>query len=91
MYAETAEDLKWKRRNDARTLAEAERIKADKERYKGAIIGAKEIAKEELERVRGIAKVAGTKVPKSKADTYTKPEPFVTRRGGSNQATIGRL
>ena len=37
------EELKWQRRDDARTLARAEEIKADKERYDGAKIGAKEI------------------------------------------------
>ena len=30
------EELKWQRRDDARTLARAEEIKADKERYDGA-------------------------------------------------------
>ena len=30
------EDKKWQRRSDAHTLSEAEAIKADKERYKGA-------------------------------------------------------
>ena len=41
------EELKWQRRDDARTLARAEEIKADKERYDGAKIGAKEILDEE--------------------------------------------
>ena len=91
MYVETAEDLKWRRREDARVLAKAEQIKADKERYKGAIIGAKEIAKEELEKIRGISRIAGTKVSKSKDDNFTQPEHFVTGRRGGNQATIGRL
>lgn len=98
------EELKWRRRSDARTLAEAEQIKADKERYNGAIQGAKEIAQEEIERVKGIAKVAGMKTPKK---PVMKPEP--TTHGGfqqavpnttltpqfrprrSNPATIGRL
>lgn len=50
------EDLKWQRISDARTLAEAEQIKADKERYSGAQMGAKEILKEEQGRLQGLSK-----------------------------------
>ena len=59
------EEEKWRRRSDARTLAEAEQIKADKERYKGAIQGAKEIAQERIDEAKSIIKVAGMKTPKS--------------------------
>ena len=55
------EELKWQRRDDARTLARAEEIKADKERYDGAKIGAKEILAEETARLNGLNKVAGRK------------------------------
>lgn len=98
------EELKWRRRSDARTLAEAEQIKADKERYQGAILGAKEIAQEEIARVQGIAKVAGMQAPKiPKADnvvqnlgygqrvvpnTVVTPQ-FAPRR--NNPACIGRF
>lgn len=101
------EELKWRRRSDARTLAEAEQIKADQERYKGAILGAKEIAQEEIERVKGIAKVAGMqtpKAPKAPENTVTAqpvvygqrviPNTVVTPQFAprrSNPATIGRL
>ena len=44
------EELKWQRRDDAHTLARAEEIKADKERYDGAKIGAKEILDVEIAR-----------------------------------------
>lgn len=88
------EDLKWQRRSDARTLAEAEQIKADKERYNGAILGAKEIAQEEISRVQGIAKVAGMKAPKANSagnqSIPSNTRPF-DKRGYSNPATIGRL
>lgn len=56
------EDRRWMRRDDARTLANAEEIKADKERYKQAKIGAREILDEENRRLDGMAKVAGQKV-----------------------------
>lgn len=98
------EELKWRRRSDARTLAEAEQIKADKERYNGAILGAKEIAQEEIARVQGIAKVAGMQAPKTtKADTVVQslgygqrvvPNTVVTPQFAprrTNPATIGRL
>lgn len=91
------EDLDWKRRSDARTLAEAEEIKADKERYRGAIKGAKQIAKEELQRFNGLSKVAGVKLPKDNFEesdnTVAIPNgtrPF-NKRGYKNPATIGKF
>lgn len=98
-----AEELKWRRRSDARTLAEAEQIKADKERYQGAILGAKEIAKEEIERVKGIAKVANMQTPKAPKEgtettpqkmVYVQPNTVVTpqfKPRCNNPATIGRF
>ena len=97
------EEARWRRRSDAHTLAEAERIKADKERYNGAILGAKEIAQEEIERVKGIAKVAGMKTPKTPQGTEQKvmyeqprviPSTVVTPQFSprcNNPATICRL
>ena len=94
------EEARWRRRSDARTLAEAEQIKADKERYQGAILGAKEIAKEEIERVKGIAKVANMQTPKAPENTVTPTQrSFGTttvvepqcRPRRSNPATIGRF
>ena len=95
-YKMSEEDLKWQRRDDARTLARAEQIKADKERYKGAIIGAREIAKEELERVQGIAKVAGMKTPKVVSNEHTPQTNTIgpnipCRPRRSNPATLGRF
>lgn len=58
------EELKWQRRDDARILARAEEIKADKERYDGAKIGAKEILAEETARLNGLNKVAGRRPSK---------------------------
>lgn len=62
-YCVSEEDKKWQRRDDARTLARAEEIKADKERMKGAVLGAREIASEEIARVQGITKIAGMRTP----------------------------
>ena len=51
------EDKKWQRRSDARDLARAEEIKADKDRYREAIIGAKEIAQEEISECRELLRL----------------------------------
>ena len=93
------EEAKWRRRSDARTLAEAEQIKGDKERYKGSIQGAREIAQERLDEAKSICKVAGMKTPKTPASVPPKPtgntiptatQPF-DKRGYRNPATIGRF
>ena len=93
------EELKWRRREDARVLAHAEQIKADKERYKGAIQGAKEIAQERIDEAKSIIKVAGMKTPKSPVLQEPKncgntipnsTQPF-NKRGYRNPATLGRL
>ena len=93
-YEMSEEDKKWQRRSDARTLAEAEQIKADKERYKNAIVGAKEIAKERINEANSIIKVAGMKapsIPKSAPQGVpTKTQPF-NKRSYNNPATIGRF
>ena len=85
------EELKWQRRSDARTLAEAEQIKADKERYAGAIKGAKEIANEEIARVKGIAKVAGVKTPNIPKEDNKPESTAFNKRGYVNPATLGRF
>ncbi len=41
MEDETAEDKKWRAESDARTLADAEAIKADKDRFNEATTSAK--------------------------------------------------
>lgn len=59
------EEARWQRRDDARTLARAEEIKADKDRYDGAKLGAKEILEEETARLNGLNKVAGRRPAKA--------------------------
>lgn len=99
--AMSEEDLKWQRRSDARTLAEAEQIKADKERLKGAQIGATEILQEKASELAGLSKVVGKKVKTPKADpmdsntrgaisSTTANVPF-SKSGYRNPATLGRL
>ena len=82
------QEAKWRRQSDARVLAEAEQIKADKHRYNNAILGAKEIANEEITRVKGIVKVAGLKTPK--APKIEKSE-ATQHRCRNNPACIGKF
>ena len=58
----SAEELKWRGRSDARVLAEAEEIKADKARMAIAQKEAKKLLEEEQGRLKGIAKVANRNV-----------------------------
>lgn len=72
----------WEKRDDARTLARAEEIKADKGRYRDAINAAKILAKENEAEMQAILKISkGSK----------KDMPFGTNRGRSNPATIAKL
>lgn len=65
-----SEDEKdWRGREDARTLARAEAIKADKNRYNNAKDKAKEMAIDGINEVRGMSKVAGIKVSSALADS----------------------
>lgn len=88
------EELKWQRRSDAITLAEAEQIKADKARYRGAVLGAKELAQEAVENIQGIAKLANVKLPsispKNELKENNTAQSF-NKRGYKNPATIGRM
>lgn len=52
----------WEIRDDARSLARAEEIKADPQRYKEAVTMAKKMIADEQKQLRGMKKVAGQKV-----------------------------
>ena len=54
----TAQDREWQRESDARTLAEAEQIKSDKGRLRGATTEAKKMVKRDEERAKAMKKVA---------------------------------
>ena len=53
-----ADEKKWQQEDDARILAEANTIKKDKKRLKGAIIGAKRMANEESKRLSSLRTVS---------------------------------
>ena len=54
-------DKKWEEENDARTVAEAHAILADKKRKAGAARGAKRIITEQEQKLKGLRKVARKK------------------------------
>jgi len=57
----SAEDKQWQREDDARTLARAEEIIANKSRHTGAIKEAKKMVKDEEKRAAAMKKVASKK------------------------------
>ena len=79
----------WEIREDARTLARAEEIKADRARMKEAQQMAQKMADEDIKRVSGMLKVAGRKPPKQ-SGVAKEVQPF-NKRGYSNPATLGKL
>lgn len=82
----TEEDKKWQRRSDARTLAEAEAIRSDKERMAGAQQGAREILQEKTDELKGLTAVASSqKASKAvkAAQRVSRSTPAPTQSGGS--------
>lgn len=76
----SAEEMQWKAECDARTLAEAETIKADKSRYARATQAASKLLEERQKMDNGLKKVANIKVANIK-----------NRNRYSNPATRGKL
>jgi len=68
----SAQDKKWQRESDARTLAEAEIIKSDKKRMNEATKGAKEIAKEKMADAKAMVKIASKLIPTKKSSGTTR-------------------
>jgi len=61
-------EAEWQAFDDARTLARAETIKADKGRFNKASTAAKRILAEEKEETKAMAKVAGKKTTETNPD-----------------------
>ena len=53
-------EKQWQKESDARTLAEAERIRSDKSRLSGAKQAAKQMAKESKQETDRLSKIAGS-------------------------------
>ncbi len=62
-----AQDKKWEREDDARTLARAQEIMSNKTRYSGAVKEAKIMAVKEDEQIKAMKKIAARKVTTRKA------------------------
>lgn len=67
-----AQEKKWQRESDAHTLAEAQVIKTDKKRHKGAVSEAKVMAKEQQRRARALNNVAKQKPGRAIVNSNTK-------------------
>ena len=73
-------EARWQREDDARTLARAEEIKADKERYANAKKGAKELLEQRAKELYGLEKVANKKINKAKVNNSDNVFPDIFRR-----------
>lgn len=88
--ARSEEEAKWRRRDDARILAQAEEIKADKNRLREAHKGAQEILEEEASRLRGLSKIAtNTSAGETVKQVVKKAERSTKKRTFDNPATRG--
>ena len=58
----STEEKKWRMKSDARTLAEAQEILADKERHADAVKAAQQMVADNMKKFNAMKKVAGTKV-----------------------------
>lgn len=72
MIRMTAEDKRWQREDDARTLARAEEIIADRMRHTGAVSEAKKMVKAEEKRAAAMKKVARKKKKVTKKKVVRK-------------------
>lgn len=72
-----ASEARWRAEDDARALAQAEEVKADKARLSKAQEAAKKMADEDAARVRAMRKVAGkrTRQPPDGGSGGGKPKP----------------
>lgn len=68
----SADDKKWRAKDDARTLAEATVIGKDPERLDAAKVAATEMADEQAEQAKAMRGVAGRKGRGAKKDTGTR-------------------
>jgi hypothetical protein len=75
-----AQEQQWQKESDARTLAEAEAIRAKPSRLKGAQSAAKKMAKEAEIQAQSMKKVAATK---SKTASKTVPKRTASNKGGT--------
>jgi hypothetical protein len=66
------EEKRWREEEDARTLAEANVIREDPGRMRGAARAAERIAKEERARAEAMTKVAGKKTESSGSESNGK-------------------
>lgn len=69
----------WEIRNDARTLAEAEAIKSDRDRYEQAVNMAGKMLEDDLKRMVSMERVASSKVGNCKGRSPAKKSPTIPK------------
>jgi hypothetical protein len=79
-------EAEWQAEDDARSLAQAEEIKADKPRLDKAQDAAKRMADEEAERAKAMRKVAGRK---KSGSTQEKRKPVFNGPAEVAQPSVG--
>ena len=86
----TAQDKRWQAEDDARILADSERIKNDAERLTNAKAAAQRMADEEVERAKAMRKVAnGSTTPlDSKDGTSTNDKESNGKPSGSGPSQV---
>ena len=67
-----SEEKKWRMKSDARVLAEAQEILADKERHADAVKAAQQMVADDMKRFNAMKKVAGTKVSSESVSVGSK-------------------
>ena len=69
----------WEIRSDARTLAEAEAIKSDRDRYEQAVNMAGKMLEDDLKRMVSMERVASSKVGNCKGRSPAKNRPTIPK------------
>lgn len=81
----------WEIREDARTLARAEEIKGDSERYREASDMASKLADERLDEIQGLLKVSKKSCKKNKESSNKKIPEIKKGTRNNNAAFVKKL
>ena len=80
----------WEIRSDARTLAEAEAIKSDRDRYRQAVNMAGKMLEDDLKRMVSMERVASSKVGNCKGRSPAKNRPAIPKNMDAFYGSISK-
>ena len=80
----------WEIRNDARTLAEAEAIKSDRNRYEQAVNMAGKMLEDDLKRMVSMERVASSKVGNCKGRSPAKNRSTISKNMDAFYGSISK-